>query len=388
LLVKQSSRQKMTSLPTRFAHLLAFLITAGTFHLLPAQSEDPWQALPSIGIHGFADVYYVYDFNTPEGSFRQDFLFNHNRHNEFNLNLGLLGLHLEHQKYRARVTLQTGTYANDNYAAEPGVLKNLFEAWAGLALNRENTLWVDAGVMPSHLGFESAISLENHTLTRSLSAENSPYFLTGLRVSYQPADYWEVAALVVNGWQRIQRLDGNSLPSFGTQVRYTPSEDFLLNWSTFIGTDDPDETRRMRYFSNLYGQFKITENLGLLAGFDLGIQQESKGSSAYDPWFTPTIIARYALQARWNTAIRLEYYQDAEGVIITTGTPNGFRTMGASWNVDYAPAPQIACRLEARWMGSRDAVFRAERDPVDNAFFVGASLAVSLERWLDGQSGE
>lgn len=374
----------MYSPVTRRPRLLAFLIAAVTFHILPAQSGDPWQAPASIGIHGFADVFYIYDFNTPEGSFRQDFLYNHNRHNEFNLNLGLLGIHLEHPKYRARITLQTGTYANDNYAAEPGVLKNLFEAWAGLALNRENTLWVDAGVMPSHLGFESAISIENPTLTRSLSAENSPYFLTGVRFSYQPSDTWEFAALVVNGWQRIQRLEGNSMLSFGTQVRHTLSEGFLVNWSTFIGTDDPDETRRMRYFSNLYGQFRITEKIGLLAGFDLGFQQESRGSTTYDLWFTPTLIGQYALETRWKTAIRLEYYQDAQGVIIDTGTPNGFRTMGASWNLDYIPSPFLACRLEARWMDSRDPVFRANSGLVEDNFFLGASLAVKLDRQLAG----
>lgn len=373
---------------TRIAHHFAILIAALSFQLLPAQSDDPWKAQPSIGFHGFAEVFYVYDFNTPEGTFRQDFLYNHNRHNEFNLNLGLMGVALEHPKYRARLTLQSGTYANDNYAEEPGVLKNLFEAWVGISLNRGNTLWLDAGVMPSHLGFESAVSMENRTLTRSLSAENSPYFLTGARVTYRPGEAWEFAALVVNGWQRIQRLEGNSLPSFGTRVRYAPSGDLWLNWSTFIGTDDPDQTRRMRYFSNLYGEFRITEKLGLLAGFDLGVQQQTKGSNTYDLWLTPTLIGQYALHARWNTAIRLEYYQDAEGVLIDTGTPNGFRTLGASWNVDYVPTPQIACRLEARWMGSRDPVFRAPDGTEDSSFFVGVSLAVRFARGIGGAGGE
>jgi hypothetical protein len=159
-----------------------------------------------------------------------------------------------------------------------------------------------------------------------------------------------------------------------------------MNWSTFIGTDDPDETRRMRYFSNLYGQFRITEKVGLLAGFDLGFQQEIKGSSTYDLWLTPTLIGQYALEARWKTAIRLEYYQDAEGIIISTGTPNGFRTIGLSWNLDYIPAPFLACRLEARWMDSRDPVFRANSGLVDDNFFLGASLAVKLDRQLGGEA--
>jgi hypothetical protein len=51
----------------------------------------------------------------------------------------------------------------------------------------------------------------------------------------------EIAGLIVNGWQRIQRLQGNSLPSFGTQINYSPTEKITFNWSTFIGTDDPTQ---------------------------------------------------------------------------------------------------------------------------------------------------
>lgn len=220
---------------------------------LSAQVDSTWQQKPQLAIEGFVDVFYVYDFNQPESITRQPFLFNHNRHNEFNLNLGLIKLALKHTKYRANFAMHTGTYANDNYAAEPGLLKNIFEANVGVSLNRRNNLWLDAGIFPSHIGFESAISADNMTLTRSMLAENSPYFLTGAKLTYNPNDHWEIAGLIVNGWQRIQRLPGNSIPSFGTQVTFTPTQKTTLNWSTFIGTDDPDTTRRMRYFNNLYG---------------------------------------------------------------------------------------------------------------------------------------
>jgi hypothetical protein len=361
-----------------FIRTAPLLLAVFSFSTLSAQIDGGWEESPALGITGFVDVFYVYDFNRPPGDFRQDFLFNHNRHNEFNLNLGLVGLDLAHPKYRARLTLQTGTYANDNYAAEPGVLKNIFEAWAGISLNKENTLWADAGVLPSHIGFESAVSMNNPTLTRSLSAENSPYFLTGMRLSYTAEKHWYFAGLVVNGWQRIQRVSGNSLPSFGTQVSYTPSQSLTLNWSTFIGTDDPDETRRMRYFSNLFGQFRISERLGLTAGFDLGIQQEEKGGSGYDLWLTPTVIGQYLLDHRWTTAVRLEYYHDPEGVIIPADAPSEFRTVGVSWNLDYTPVSNVACRFEARWLGSGDPVFRAEGGLADSDFFVGVSLAVRM----------
>ena len=153
-------------IPTLF--LLSLLIPQ-----LSAQTGNPWDEKPSLSFLGFTDIFYAYDFNQPQGTSRQPFLYNHNRHNEFNLNLGLVKLGLTQTKYRAHLALQTGTYANDNYAAEPGLLKNIFEANVGLSLNKEDNLWLDAGILHSHIGFESAISTENPTLTRSLLAENS-----------------------------------------------------------------------------------------------------------------------------------------------------------------------------------------------------------------------
>lgn len=349
---------------------------------LQAQVDSTWLQKPQISISGFADVFYVYDFNQPLGTERQSFLFNHNRHNEFNLNLGLLSLAIEHPKYRANLALQTGTYANDNYAAEPGLLKNIFEANVGISINQNNSLWLSAGVLPSHIGFESAISSENFTLTRSLLAENSPYFLTGAKLTFNPNSQWEIAGLMVNGWQRIQRLQGNSLPSFGTQVSFSPSEKTTFNWSTLIGTDDPDASRRMRYFNNIYGQFQVSNKFQFIAGFDLGAQQRAKGSLSYDFWLSPIVIGQLSINDRWKTSFRAEYYQDATEIIIQTNTTNGFQTTGFSFNLDYVPSLSVACRIEGRWLNSRDNIFDTNSSLSNNNFIIAASIAVKFTETL------
>ena len=358
--------------------LFAFLF----LHYSQAQKDTTWQEKPALEISGFLDVFYVFDFNRPAGTSRQHFLFNHNRHNEFNVNLGLIKFGLEHPKYRANIALQSGTYVNDNYANEPGLLKMLFEANVGLALNRENSLWIDAGVLPSHIGFESAISSENWTLTRSILAENSPYFMTGAKLTYQPNENLEIAALIVNGWQRIQRLPGNSLPSFGTQLLYTATDKVTLNWSTISGTNFPDSTRRMRYFNNFYGQFQFTDKFGLIAGFDIGTQQRTKNSSVYDLWFSPVLIGQYSINKTWKIAIRAEYYQDETGIIIPTVTPNGFKTTGLSLNLDYSPTETIICRLEGRWLNSRDQIFKTKTALTDNNFIIATSIAIRFSETI------
>lgn len=357
--------------------LLALLLN---FNFLIAQSNSTWDTKPEIKISGFLDVFYSYDFNTPEGDNRQDFFFNHNRHNEINLNLGLIKVGINHDKYRAALALQTGTYVNDNYAAEPEALKLINEASVGVSLNEKNNLWLDAGIMGSYIGFESAISTDNPTLTRSLGAASSPFFITGAKLTYSPNYEWDVAIVVTNGWQRIERVSGNSMLSGGTQVNYHPSEKFQFNWSTFIGTDDPDSTRRMRYFNDFYGIVELSEKINLTAGFDFGYQQKSKDSSEYDSWFTPVVILQYAINDDWGTAIRGEYFGDKAGIIIPSVSPNGFNSSSFSLNFDYSPTPNLVCRLEGRMLNSKDDIFELDGGYTNTDYFITASIAININR--------
>jgi hypothetical protein len=342
------------------------------------QTDSLYHTVPTLSVSGFVDIFYAYDFNRHATDYRQPFLFNHNRHNEFNLNLGLLQLSAKQAKYRGNLAIQAGTYAEDNYAAEQDLLKHVFEANAGISLNKQNTLWLDAGIFGSHIGFESAISTENLTLTRSLLAENSPYFLTGAKLSYEPNSNWLFAMLITNGWQRIRKVQGNSLPSFGTQVSYSSTDNFVLNWSTFIGTDDPDASRRMRYFNNFYGQFFITPCFTITAGFDIGFQQQRQHSGHYDRWFSPVLITQYKFNDNWALALRAEYYADEDAIIISNPSPEQFKTSGFSANIDYSPFSNVVCRLESRWLHSPNNIFLKENGYVNNNAFIVGSLAVKL----------
>lgn len=359
-------------------YFLVFFSLLSTIVL--AQNDSIEHRKPILAVSGYMDVFYVYDFNQPQGKERQAFLFNHNRHNEVNLNLGFVKLGVENLKYRANLALQAGTYATDNFAAEPGLLKNIFEANVGISLSKKNNLWLDAGVFASHIGFESAVSTDNWTMTRSILAENSPYFLSGAKLTYNPNTKWQLTGLILNGWQRIKPQSGNSLPSFGTQLVYSPTQKIKLNWSTFIGTNDPDSTRRMRYFNNLFGQFQLSERFGIIAGFDIGTQQRFKNSSIYDSWFSPVIIGQFAIKKSWKTAIRAEYYQDETGIIIPTNTANGFKTTGLSLNVDYSPTGNMMWRLEGRWLKSQDEIFTAQNKMTNNNFIIATSIAIRFQK--------
>lgn len=350
-------------------------------HQVSGQNENPWTSPPKLNVAGFVDAYYAWDFNKPTTPNRQPFFYNHNTHNEFNLNIGMIALSVEQTKYRAKIALQAGTYANDNYSAEAGVLKNIYEGYAGISLNKKNNLWLDAGIFLSHLGVESPVSIDNWTLTRSIAIENLPYFLSGARITYNPNDVIQILGVVCNGWQHIDRIPGNSLPGFGTQLLITPNKKFTFSWGTFISSEDPDTTRRMRYFNDFYAVMQFTEKFGLSAGMDFGVQQKAKGSSAYDSWYTFTLIAQYKFAKKWATALRGEYYSDKEGVIVTIeNPPYNFNTTGLSWNIDFIPIPNIACRIEARYLHDANEIYIKDNLPTHSDFFIVGSIAIKFDK--------
>ena len=322
---------------------------------------------------GYIESYYTYDFNKPLDNNRPGFIYSHNRHNEFNLNLGFVKGSYSTDKVRANLAIAAGTYMNANLAAEPGVLKNIYEANAGFKIGKKN-LWLDAGIFPSHIGFESAIGKDNWTLTRSIVAENSPYYEAGAKLTFTTNDNkWVFSGLALNGWQRIKRVDGNSLMSFGTQVTYKPTSKVTLNYSTFIGTDKPDSIRQMRFYHNIYGIFQLSDVFGITAGFDIGTEEISNTNSDMNTWYTPVLIAKLNVSPKVSLTARGEYYQDEKGVIIATGTVNGFKTTGISLNVDYSPSSNMLFRVEARSLNSKDNIFaKGNALKNTNSFFTTA----------------
>ncbi len=354
------------------------LITILCVSAICSKAQDSVKA-GKLTFSGYAELYYGFDFNRPADNNRPGFVYSHNRHNEVNLNLGFIKANYDASNFRANLAVMAGTYANANLAAEPGVLKNIFEANAGVKLAKSANLWLDAGIFASHIGFESAISKDCWVLTRNISSENTPYYESGAKVTYTTNDgKLTLAGLYLNGWQRINRQNGNSAPAGGLQVFYKPSDKITLNYSNYLGTEGADSIRVRRFYHNFYGIFQFSEAVGLTAGFDYGTQQAAKGSNTTYHVLSPVAIMRYKFADKWAMAGRVEYYKDKNGIIIATGTPNGFKTTGYSLNLDYAPMPNAVVRLEGKVYDSKDQVFTRNGNAVGNNAAVTASIAVSF----------
>jgi hypothetical protein len=319
---------------------------------------------------GFLETYYSYDFNEPETEGKLPFLYNYNRHNEFNINIGLLRAKAEYHNVYGSIALQSGMYVEDNYASEK--TKYLNEAFIGLYLDKEKKQSLEVGVLPSYIGFETAVSHSNLTLTRSLLAENSPYFVTGVKYNYKPSDLWNFSVLATNGWQRINKPNKKTLPSFGSQIVYKPSATSTFNWSNYIGDEPILDDLNTRFFSNLYYDFAWKSKFRTIVGFDYGMQKNSQDDK-FSSWMSPVLITQYSINSKWQTAFRVEYYRDEKNVIIATS--EAFKTVGTSLNFDYLPNSRVKFRTETRYLSNENKTFIKSGNPTNSDFYLTTSLS-------------
>jgi hypothetical protein len=324
-----------------------------------------------LSLSGYLETYYSYDFNQPEAQAKLPFMYNYNRHNEFNVNIGLLRAKVEYDNAYASIALHSGTYVEDNYANE--TTKILNEAYVGLYLNQTKKSTIEVGILPSYIGFETATSAANLTLTRSLLAENSPYFITGVKYTYKPNDRWQLSGLVTNGWQRINKPNKSVAPAFGSQIVYKPKENSTFNWSTFAGKEWYNNVWGMRYFSNFYWDKQWNAKWRTIIGFDAGMQTDVSDNDRKLFWMSPVLIAQYRLAPKWQTALRAEYYQDRDQIIIASN--DEFKTAGMSLNLDYLINDKVKLRTEARYFNSQNKVFVKDNSMVNDNFCITTSLA-------------
>ena len=344
-----------------------------------ALASNAQQLDSAITLSAYAEAYYGFDMAQPDNHLRPGFFYSYNRHNEVNLNLGMIKLAYAKKNVRGNLALMAGTYPQYNLAAEPELLRSVYEANIGVKLSSSKNLWLDAGIMPSHIGFESAIGKDCWNLTRSLLADNTPYYEAGARLIYTSDNgKWYASGLLLNGWQRIARVDGNNTPAFGTQLTFKPNGNTTLNWSTFVGNDKPDTVSQMRIFNNLYAQIQASDRFGVILGCDIGMEEAASGDST-NLFITPIVIPRFKITDKSYIAARWEYYQDEDGVIIATGTEHGFSTMGYSLNFDHWVAPNVVWRIEARMLQSEDKIFAdADGEATETNTFFTTSIAIAL----------
>lgn len=335
----------------------------------------PWQRMTAqsvardstltLTLGAFVDGYYAYDAGRPP-TLDRAYTTQAARANEFNVNLAFLEARISGQRLRGRLALQAGTSVQANYAGEPtlgsisgGALsRHLQEAYVGYKVS--DRVWVDAGIFFSNMGAEGWISSDNLTYTRSLVADYSPYYSSGVRAVYQATPRLAARIDVINGWQNISET--NTDKAVGTRLDFSAREGVTLSHYAYAGTETGG---RMRIFTGVSTVAALTSRLTIEAEVDVGRQGRADRSGA-DTWHGGVLAARWALSPRVAAVARGEWYQDPGQIIVVTGGPEAFRASGGSLGIDVTPSAGFMWRTELRHLGADAALF-VDRDAAGGA---------------------
>lgn len=355
--------------------LVAGLGCVSCFCAATAGAANNSDVAPRLTWGGFVDTYYAYDFSRPTNHERL-YTTQPVRHNEFNINLAFLEAKVAADRVRGRLALQAGTSVQSNYAGEPSLgtmsgptlARHIQEAYGGYRI--ADRVWVDAGILFSHIGLESFISRDNWAYTRSLMSDYSPYYQTGVRLSVEFSDAWSAQLNLINGWQNIS--ENNEQKALGIQLVWKPSEKFSTQYSNFLGVEGD-----VRFFNDWIARLELNALLSFAAVFDLGIQKTAT-PAVWNTWWVAALLARFQWTPSLSSTLRGEYYSDPQQVIVATGSSSGFQTFGTSVGLDWQLHPAVRWRNEFRAFYSMDPVFNTQDGATRLSPFLVTSLGLSF----------
>lgn len=322
---------------------------------------------------GYIDLYYQFDFNKPANNERPSFLYNFKKHNQPSVNLAMLKVSYLQKKWKANLAIMAGDYTEYNLAAEPAFFRHINEANIGYAFSKKFS--VNAGILPSHIGIESAIAKDNWNLSRSMLAENTPYYETGVKFNHTPNEKWLFSLLIINGWQNIK--DYNSSKAIGTQLQFRPNDKLLINSSTFFGNERPDSVRQMRLFHNFYLSYAIHPKIKLAFLLDAGAERKIN-KDGYNSWMGAAILLQYLPAKNLNIAGRVEFYKDKENTIVTSYPPGKLSVAGFAFNIDYSLSKNLLFRNEARLFNSVNNIFENKNITSRTNFCLLSCISISF----------
>ena len=331
-----------------------------------AYGEEP------VSFSGFVDAAFLWNANRPAN--HENFIpgtgTTGKRANELTLNLAQVQWSRapsDKQPLGFTLSLVAGEGTEVVHAGEPkggDEFRHIYQA--SLAWRLQNGVLLEAGIYPSHIGFEGFYSKDNWNYTRSWLGELSPYYQTGIKASYAFNERWSGQLHVLNGWQLIN--DNNGGKSIGAQVAYT-SGALTASLNMFVGPELADDDDSMRKLADVVVLYRVTPKLQLAGSVDLGAQERPGGEDAN--WRGVGAYARYAIDDRHAVALRAEEFRDPDSGI--SGAPQRLRE--ATLTYELRPGEHLILKLETRYDRSTAGVF-GERDGVRDRQFLALAGAV------------
>ncbi len=304
-----------------------------------------------ITFNAYADGYLSsYSNDLPQSEF-QPFETVGARDNTFGVNVAQFGVHYEHEKVRANITLHWGDIPQATWSSD---FNEIQEANVGVKLSEG--LWLDAGFFRTHIGTESFLPRDILLSNTAFKTFNEPFYQAGARLSYDKVENWYFEFWALNGYNNF--LDNNDAKSVGALATYSFSDKTSITYTNLYGRESEDSApqRQNRFYNNIYLNQNWNDIWLLTVGFDLGFQTNSELRNSGDTasMYAGLATLRYQFKPKWSMTTRAEVFKDNNGFISGTtinnnGDETGFELYGLSLGSEYKPVPNAYVRLETRY---------------------------------------
>lgn len=341
----------------KLAGMLVITAALGLWSLTSAKAEDapkPEEA-PKITVTGLLDVYYQLNFNRPPVGNSTGLRAFDVKNDQFALSLAEVNISKAVTEKSPLGFTLTGTFgktADIVHATEPGgtnTYKYIQQAFGSYLLGKTQ---VDVGKFVTAMGFEVVESSSNDNYSRGLLFTWAiPFYHAGVRITHPLTPNLTGQLHVVNGWNDVE--DENGGKSVGVSLNWKPTEKINLI-ANYMGGDEGSNTtgggigfatpgiRNTQTF-DIVGIWNVTPKFKLGANVDYA-SASSKGGSASGNWSGEAVYARYQLTDPSAFALRLEHFEDTQG--IRTGTGQTLNSMTATY--EYVWKSSLVTRVEFR----------------------------------------
>ncbi|MEP6755586.1 MAG: outer membrane beta-barrel protein [Chthonomonadales bacterium] len=319
---------------TKTSWLVAVPVVFGMCLSSVSRADDP-KPEPDTGgkitIKGLLDFYYQYGFNhAPVGAATGGRSFDV-KNDAFSFSLAEVNITREPSKKIPIGFTLTGTVgktADLVHATEPGsanTYKYLQQVYGTYVTTGKTPVTIDFGKFVTFLGLEVIESPSNDNYSRSLLFNYAiPFYHAGVRFSAPLTKTVTGGLYIVNGWNNVEEDNGGK--SLGASLSFTPNPKVNLIFN-YLGGDESVGAGLPANLNvqllEMVGTFNLSPIIKLGANVDYATA--SKPGMAGGHWSGQAIYGRYQLQGEKAIAVRLEHFEDT----------NGLRT-GAAQNINEA----------------------------------------------------
>jgi len=273
---------------------------------------------------------------------------------------------------------------NDAFPFRNTAKFDLQEAYVSGTAPVGSGLTLKVGKWVTLLGYEVIESPNNLNFSRSFLFEFAiPLTHVGALASYPVTDWLSVSAGPVVGWDVAN--DNNDKLSYTGQVAVTPLKDLTTNLQWITGPEQFNNGER-RTVLDLVVNYTGFKNLTLGLNYDYGWEDDeaslvSSGTrrDRDASWWGWAAYAAYDWTEALRTALRLEYFQDAEGIrtlAIAAGSRVSLYEVTAT--IQHKIWKGLVGRLEYRHDSADEKVFKIRRPGLSPTSKILDTVSLSL----------